>query len=113
MNMLGGASRAEKLQDILVKAIIKANDKKGLPPDWMEDIFGDALKDTTIKSKLLQHWGERPFEKIPCMHDKPRNYSIEDIQFEVSHNIPNGYIGVLHPDGRTELIKQGEVNDDN
>jgi hypothetical protein len=55
-----GKGRAEFLQTEIVQAIIKAVEKKELPPEWVADIFGEKLlKDETIKQQLISN-SKRP-----------------------------------------------------
>ncbi len=51
MTHIGGSGRADKLTNLIVKAI-RESFKKGLPSDWVEDIFGELLKDHVIREKL-------------------------------------------------------------
>jgi hypothetical protein len=52
-----GKGRAEFLQTEIVHAMIRAVEKKELPPQWVADIFGEKLlKDETIKQELLSNW---------------------------------------------------------
>ena len=60
-----GKGRAEFLQKEIVHAIIRAVEKKELPPQWVADIFGEKLlNDTTIKQELLSNWRPSPLIRM-------------------------------------------------
>ena len=52
--------RAEKLQTILVSAILRSH-KKGMSEECIEHLFGEALKDETIKQIIRDN--ERNYEQ--------------------------------------------------